>query len=134
MTAQAATSFVPPSPGSWELEQTHMTRPLSVVMHGVFPENMMRGFADGTRAYGILLDHMEVAIINGFTYTAPRPVGAPKGAKGPPPRLMFEVLRRLHPEIRRCRVPSYRDELKEELHELEELQEKLSGLAAVGHA
>jgi pyruvate,water dikinase len=32
---------------------------------------------------------------------APRPVGAPKGAKGPPPRPVFELLRRVHPEIRR---------------------------------
>jgi rifampicin phosphotransferase len=96
-----ASAFVPPAPGAWELERTHMTRPLSVLMAGVFPQNMMRGFADGTRAYGVLLDHLEVAVINRFTYMAPRPVGAPKGAKGPPPRPIFALLTRLHPELRR---------------------------------
>ncbi len=101
MTSYSAVDFVPPSPGSWELEQTHLTRPLSVLMAKIFPPNMMRGFAEGTRAYGVLLDHLEVAIINRFAYMAPRPVGAPKGAKGPPPRLVFEIVRRLHPEIRR---------------------------------
>ena len=61
---------------------------------------MMRGFSEGTRHYGLLLDHLEIAIINRFLYMAPRPVGAPKSAKGTPPRLVFEILRRVHPAIR----------------------------------
>ena len=92
--------FVPPSPGAWELEQTHLTRPVSVFMAGLFPPPMMRGFADRTKAYGVLLDYLDVAVINRFVYVAPRPVGAPKRAKGPAPRLVFEILRRIHPEIR----------------------------------
>ena len=95
------TAFRPPSPGAWELEQTHLTRPPSVFMASVIPQSMMAGFKEGTRTYGLLLDHLEVAIINRFLYIAPRPVGAPKSAKGPPPRFVFEILRRLHPEIRR---------------------------------
>src|SRR6187455_2150405 len=62
---------------------------------------MMRGFREGTRHYGLLLDHLEVAVINRFVYCAPRPVGAPKGSKGPPPRPIFKLLTLLHPEIRR---------------------------------
>jgi pyruvate,water dikinase len=61
---------------------------------------MMRGFAEGTRFYGLLLDHLELAVINRFLYMAPRPVGAPKSSKGVPPRLAFEILRRVHPAIR----------------------------------
>lgn len=61
----------------------------------------MRGFKEGTRHYGLLLDHLEVAVINRFLYIAARPVGAPKGAKGPPPRPIFKLLTHLHPEIRR---------------------------------
>ena len=61
----------------------------------------MAGFKAGTRHYGLLLDYLDVGVINRFIYFAPRAVGAPKGAKGPPPRLVFEVMRRLHPEIRR---------------------------------
>jgi pyruvate,water dikinase len=93
--------FIPPSPGAWELEQTHLTRPVSVYMAEVLPAPMMRGFADGTKAYGVLLDYLDIAVINRFGYAAPRPVGAPKSAKGTPPRFVFEILRRLHPEIRR---------------------------------
>jgi phosphohistidine swiveling domain-containing protein len=93
--------FVPPSPGSWELEQTHITRPISVFMADIFPPNMMRGFRESVREYGALLDHLEVAVINRFIYMAPRPVGAPKNAKGTPPRALFWLLQRVHPEIRR---------------------------------
>ncbi len=97
----ASTAFTPPSPGAWELEQTHLTRPPSMFSASVIPDSMMAGFKAGTRHYGLLLDHLEVAVINRFIYYAPRAVGAPKSAKGAPPRLLFEILRRVHPEIRR---------------------------------
>jgi pyruvate,water dikinase len=67
----------------------------------VLPDPMMAGFKEGTRTYGLLLDHLEIAVINRFVYMAPRAVGAPKGAKGAPPRFVFEILRRVHPEVRR---------------------------------
>jgi pyruvate,water dikinase len=101
MTAVSSPAFTPPSSGAWELEQTHLTRPPSLFVVAVMPPAMMAGFKEGTRVYGVLLDHLEVAVINRFLYTAPRAVGAPKGAKGTPPRLVFEILRRIHPEIRR---------------------------------
>jgi rifampicin phosphotransferase len=97
----STSTFQPPSPGAWELERTHATRPMARFMWDAFPPSMMRGFKDATREYGALLDHIEIAVIDGFMYTAPRPVGAPKNAKGPPPRLMFKLLVNLHPEIRR---------------------------------
>ena len=96
-----ATSFTPPSPGSWELEQTHLTRAPSVFTASVFPDAMMAGFRAGSRNYGVLLDYLDVAVINRFIYYAPRPVGAPKGAKGTPPKLLFQILQRVHPELRR---------------------------------
>jgi pyruvate,water dikinase len=67
----------------------------------VIPDAMMAGFKEGTRTYGLLLDYLDVAVINRFIYYAPRAVGAPKSSKGPPPRLVFEILRRIHPEVRR---------------------------------
>ena len=97
----ATDTFTPPSPGAWELEQTHLTRPPSIYATSVFPPAMMRGFSEGTRAYGVLLDHLEVAVINRFLYTAPRPAAAPKNAHGTPPRAVFWLLSRLHPELRR---------------------------------
>jgi phosphohistidine swiveling domain-containing protein len=93
--------FIPPSPGSWELEQTHLTKPPSLLLAELMPDSMMAGFSEGTRHYGLLLDYLEIAVVNRFLYIAPRPVGAPKSAKGTPPRAIFEILRRVHPAIRR---------------------------------
>ena len=77
-----------------------MTKPPSILIGELLPAQMMRGFSEGTRHYGILLDYLDVAIINRFLYMAPRPVGAPKSAKGTPPRLVFALMRRVHPAIR----------------------------------
>jgi pyruvate,water dikinase len=96
-----AADFKPPAPGAWELEQTHLQRPLSHWVRELFTQNMMRGFKETTAKYGFLLDYLEPAVINGFGYMCPRPVGAPKGAKGPPPKLIFKLLTKLHPEVRR---------------------------------
>ena len=93
-------SYIPPSPGAWELEQTHLTRPPSVFTATVLPDAMMSGFKEGSRHYGLLLDYLDVAVINRFVYVAPRPVGAPKSAKGTPRKILFKIMQRVHPEIR----------------------------------
>ena len=101
MPAETAPVFTPPSAGAWELEQTHLTKPPSVFMADVQPHPMMAGFREGTRRYGVLLDYLDIAVINRFLYVAPRAVGAPKSARRHPPRPIFALLRRIHPEIRR---------------------------------
>ena len=77
--------FVPPGQGVWELESTHMMRPISRCMAEVFPRAAIAGFRAGMERYGMLLDYLEFAVVNRFVYICPRGVGAPKGAKGPPP-------------------------------------------------
>jgi pyruvate,water dikinase len=62
---------------------------------------MARGFGEGTRRYGLLLDTIRMRFVNDFCYMKMVPVGAPESASGPPPRLLFMLLTRLHPEIRR---------------------------------
>ncbi len=93
-------ALVPPRQGAWELERTHSSRALSGFSTSIFPTAMPRGFAAGLRNYGVLLDRLDVAVIGGFIYTCPRGVGAPEDAKGVPPRPVFAVMRRLHPEMR----------------------------------
>jgi phosphohistidine swiveling domain-containing protein len=92
--------FDPPRPGAWSIDLTHFPRPTTKFASATFVEHFTRGFAEGTKMYGLLLDHLEQASINGFVYTAPRPVGAPLDAKGPPPKLIFKLLTWFHPEIR----------------------------------
>src|SRR5688572_23310118 len=93
--------FAPPGPGVWELESTHLTRPVSRAMAAVFPAAATEGFRAGMARYGMMLDHLEFAVVNRFVYICARPVGAPKGAKGPPPKFIFKMLTKLHPEVRK---------------------------------
>jgi phosphohistidine swiveling domain-containing protein len=78
-----------------------MLRPCSRAMAALFPQAATEGFKWGMARYGLLLEGLEFATINRFAYTAARAVGAPKGAKGPPPKPIFKILSKLHPEIRK---------------------------------
>ncbi len=93
-------SFEAPRPGAWELDLTHFPRPSTKFVGDVFLGNFSRGFAEGTKLYGLLLSHLDYVQIHGFLYSAPRPVGAPESAKGPPPKPIFKLLTWFHPEIR----------------------------------
>jgi rifampicin phosphotransferase len=94
-------SFEAPGPGSWELDQTHFARPLTPLYAEMIAEPFARGFGEGTRRYGLLLDTLVPHPVNGFGYMQARPVGAPPGATKPPPRLLYKGLQILHPEMRR---------------------------------
>jgi pyruvate,water dikinase len=94
-------TFTPPGPGVWELETVHYTRPLSHFARSAVLRGFAEGFAEGTARYGLMLSHFEGAIVNDLMYMQAVPFGAPKGAKGPPPKIVFQLLTRLHPKIRR---------------------------------
>jgi rifampicin phosphotransferase len=87
-------------PGCWELETAHFATPLTRYFHEVLRAEFPRGFSASSARVGLLLDTFDHARVNGFDYMAPRIVGAPKAAKGPPPKLVFQLLARLHPKIR----------------------------------
>ena len=93
--------FKAPGPGSWELEQTHFARPATRYVSAMFAEPLARGFGEGTKRYGLLLDTLKMRFVNDFCYGKFAGVGAPENASGPPPRPIFALLTRLHPEIRR---------------------------------
>jgi pyruvate,water dikinase len=93
--------FKAPGPGSWELEQTHFGKPATRYASAIIADPLARGFGEGTKRYGLLLDTLRMRFVNDFCYAKFVPVGAPDNAVGPPPRPIFMVLTRLHPEIRR---------------------------------
>ncbi len=95
------TEFLAPGPGVWELEQTHFARPATRYSSSIFATSISRGFGEGTRRYGLLLDTLRLGVANDFIYAKFCPVGAPEGAKGPPPMFVFKLLTWIHPEIRR---------------------------------
>src|SRR4029453_6663681 len=60
----------------------------------------VKGFQSGTQCYGLTLDHIAPAFVNGFFYNKSVIVGAPPDAKAPPPKLIFQILCRVHPAVR----------------------------------
>jgi pyruvate,water dikinase len=77
MTITATTAelrFVPPGPGFWELDPVHFPRPATRYWVEVHPDSFRRGTHEFARAYGLLLDGLEMAYVNGFAYMTMRPV------------------------------------------------------------
>lgn len=95
------TQFVPPGPGSWTLDTAHCDRPRSRYVQDLFERNASKGFRDGFATYGVLLDTIEFRSVGPFPYLAVRPLGAPPGASGTPPKWIFKLLTAVHPAIRR---------------------------------
>ena len=66
--------FEAPGPGSWELEAVHFPRPVTRYWEEMHPEAFKRGVRDFTSFYGMLMDTMDYAYINGFAYLSMLPV------------------------------------------------------------
>jgi pyruvate,water dikinase len=119
-TTNAAPTFTPPGPGSWELETVHNSRPLTLFSAEVMSAPFAKGFQEGTARYGLLLSHIEMRTVNGFIYGQARPFLAPPGSKGPPPRIVFQLVTRLHPAMRKRIQTSHeafeRKQWREDLH------------------
>lgn len=105
---QALPDFQPPGPGAWELETTHFTRPMSRFTQQPYVEGFGVGFSASTARFGVMLDRLEPCFVNDFAFMQARPFGAPPGAKGPPPKIIFQLLTRLVPKMR-ARVRASRE-------------------------
>lgn len=92
--------FNAPGKGPWELDSTHFSRPLARSNGQAVIEAFPSGFAQGMARYGLLLDYLQPALVNGFMYMQPVAYLAPKGATGPPPAPILWLLTRLHPKMR----------------------------------
>jgi phosphohistidine swiveling domain-containing protein len=65
--------FDPPGPGFWELDPVHFPRPTTRYWIETHPAPFLRGTQEFCRGYGLLLDGLEMAYINGFAYRRVRP-------------------------------------------------------------
>ncbi|PSM31854.1 PEP-utilizing enzyme [Haliangium sp. UPWRP_2] len=92
--------FTPPGPGTWELDSTHFPRPAAPATQAIFSRCFPAGMARATARYGLVLDTLAYAAVNGWLYNQVRIVAAPPGAPVPP-KLVLQLLTRLHPEYRR---------------------------------
>src|SRR5262245_32772741 len=76
MSAESTTElrFDPPGPGFWEHDAVHLPRPVTRYWAEMHPVPFQRGFKELTAFYGLLLDTIMYAYINGFAYKTAVPV------------------------------------------------------------
>ena len=60
--------FEPPGPGPWEQDPVHFPRPLTRYFQQTHPASFKRGTNDFARFYGMLIDGLQSAYVNGFNY------------------------------------------------------------------
>ena len=108
--------FNAPGPGSWELETTHFQKPVTSYSAGIMPDQFVRGFKVGTARYGLLLSHLQPAIVNGFLYMKPILTMVPEDAQpGPPPDGFFdqpELVARIEQGQKAIEDKLWREDLK----------------------
>jgi pyruvate,water dikinase len=67
--------FDAPGPGPWGLDTVHFPRPVTRYWAQMHPAAFGRGTKDFAEFYGMLIDGIEGAYVNGCFYTRPVPVG-----------------------------------------------------------
>ncbi len=72
----------PPNPGPWQQDSAHNPVATTALLQHAYPPGFNRGFEEAFAAYGVLLDRLAMASINGFTYHQPQPFDLP-GPDGP---------------------------------------------------
>jgi len=76
------TDWTPPAPGPWQQDSAHTPSCQAASMADIYPEGFNRGFTETFARYGVLLDRLAMAQVNGFTYHQPQPFDMP-GPDGP---------------------------------------------------
>ncbi len=108
--------YEPPGPGSWKLDAVHFPRPVTRYWAGTHPAPFRRGFGEFTRFYGMLLDTLDTAYLNGFSYTMMRPA-APEDVPARiqraeevfPGKLWREQLREWDEVVKPASIAAHRD-------------------------
>lgn len=60
--------FDPPGPGPWTQDGVHFPRPMTRYFQQVHPAAFLAGTSDFARFYGMLIDGLQMAYVNGFGY------------------------------------------------------------------
>ncbi|HUS29005.1 MAG TPA: PEP/pyruvate-binding domain-containing protein [Kofleriaceae bacterium] len=109
------TTWTPPGEGGWRRDDAHVNTVMTGFADKLLHEAQAEGFAEGFAHYGALLAGFDIQWVAGRVYMRPRIAGAPaqkiwgdkppakiKASAGkPPPKLIFKILMKLHPELRK---------------------------------
>ena len=66
-------SWEAPNPGPWQQDSAHNPVAQTRLLQEAYPDGFNRGFEEAFSTYGVLLDRLAMASINGFTYHQPQP-------------------------------------------------------------
>ncbi len=66
--ASARLALQAPGPGYWEQDPVHFPRPVTRYFQETHPPAFRKGTAEFARFYGLLIDGLQVAYVNGFAY------------------------------------------------------------------
>src|SRR6516164_10467363 len=66
--ASTTPCFEPPGPGAWEQDPVHFPRPMTLYFQQTQPPSFKGGTNDFARFYGLLIDGLQIAYVNGFGY------------------------------------------------------------------
>lgn len=107
-------SWVPPAPGEWALDRSHVNRPATLITQHVQTIGTARGTRKVFAELGAPVDALDFRFVNGLTYSRVRPLVRPdKPAAKLPPLPVLRLLTRLHPEMRRrAKVASRLEDLR----------------------
>src|SRR5574337_1592046 len=72
-TATTTLRFESPAPGFWEIDPVHFPRPATRYWTEVHPAPFRRGTNEFARLYGMVIDGLDMAYVNGFAYKQVRP-------------------------------------------------------------
>ena len=75
MATPSQAQFDPPGPGTWAQDPVHFPRPATRYWAEMHPEPFRRGVAEFTAYYGMLLETIQMAYVNGIAYSQPVIVG-----------------------------------------------------------
>ncbi len=70
----SALHFASPGPGFWELDPVHFPRPATRYWSQLHPPAFRRGTSEFARTYGMLIEALEMAYVNGFAYKRVTPL------------------------------------------------------------
>jgi len=106
-------TWAPPAPGPWTQDQAHSPKPQTPILAELMIPGFNRGFSETFGRYGVLLDRLAIAGVNGFTYHQPQPFDMP-GPDGPrtPDELGAELGRRAALAEETFATKRWRDDLQ----------------------
>lgn len=78
-----AVEWTPPGPGPWKQDRAHLPMSITPILQEKYPSGFSKGFTETLAPWGVLLDTVTLAYVNGFSYMQLVPFDAP-GPDGPP--------------------------------------------------